>query len=153
MSVTMEDIKMLREETGAGVMDAKRALEESNGDMKKAKVWIEQKGLARAEKKAEEREAGMGIIFAYVHHNNLSGAMVELACETDFVARTDEFKQLAKDLAMQVTANNPENLEGFLAEEFIKDPSKKIEEVVKGVSGKVGEKIELKRFVRYEVGK
>jgi len=152
MAITMEQIKKLREETNAGVMDAKKALEESKGDMKKAKAWIEAKGLARAEKKSAERDAANGVVYSYVHHNYLSGALVELACETDFVARTDEFLVLAKDLAMQITANNPENVKGFLAEEFIKDPSRKIEEVIKGVSGKLGEKVELKRFVRYAVG-
>lgn len=151
MAVTMEEIKKLREETGAGVMDAKRALEESKGDVKKAKEWIAQKGLDRAEKKAD-REAGNGLVYAYVHHDNLTGAMVELACETDFVARTEEFSQLAKELAMQVVSNNPENVPGFLAENYNRDSSQTMEELIKGVSGKLGEKIELKRFVRYRVG-
>lgn len=152
MAVSMSQIKELREETGAGVMDAKRALEESGGDMKKAKVWIEKKGLARAEKKAAEREAGEGAIYAYVHHNGKVGAMVELGCETDFVARTEEFGALAKDVAMQVASTGTEEVERLLEEEFIRDSSRTIGEVVKGVSGKLGEKVEVKRVVRYGVG-
>lgn len=149
--IDMKMIKQLREETGAGVMDAKKALEESAGDLKKAKEWIIQKGVARAEKKAE-RETGAGIIFAYVHHTGTVGAMVELACETDFVARTDDFQTLAKELAMQVVSNNPENTAGFLAEDYNRQPSQTIEELIKTTSGKLGEKIELNRFVRYQMG-
>jgi len=152
MAVKMEEIKQLREETGAGVMDAKRALEESKGDLKKAKEWIAKKGLARAEKKSAERDAGEGIVFSYIHHDKRSGAMVEVACETDFVARTEDFEKLAKELAMQVTSTNPENIPGFLAEDYLRDPSQKIEDVIKATSGKLGEKIELKRFVRFKVG-
>ena len=151
MSASMKDIKKLREETGAGIMDAKKALEESDGDMKKAKEWITKKGLARAEKKAD-RDAGNGLIYSYIHHDGQSGALIELACETDFVARTDDFQALAKELAMQITSNNPENIPGFLAEDYIREPSQTIEELIKSRSGKLGEKIELKRFVRYKIG-
>lgn len=148
----MSDIKTLREETGAGVMDAKRALEESAGDMKKAKAWIMKKGLDRAEKKSAERDAGEGIVYAYIHHDHKSGALVELACETDFVARTEDFVHLAKELAMQVTSAVPADLAEFLAQDYIRDSSQTIEQLIKSVSGKVGEKVELKRFVRYKVG-
>lgn len=148
----MKTIKTLREETGAGVMDAKRALEESDGDLKKAKEWITKKGLARAEKKSAERDAVEGIIYSYIHHDKRSGALVELACETDFVARTDDFENLAKELAMQVTSTNPENIPGFMAEDYLRDPSMTVEELIKATSGKIGEKIELKRFTRYKVG-
>ena len=151
MAVTMADIKKLREETGAGVLDAKKALTESGGDMKKAKEWIAKKGLARAEKKAD-REAGNGIVYAYVHHNNMSGAMVELACETDFVAKTEDFVSLAKNLAMQVVSTNPKDVKAFLKDDYIREPGKTIDELIKAASGKLGEKIELKRFVRYIVG-
>jgi len=91
-------------------------------------------------------------VYAYVHHDGRSGAMIELACETDFVARTDDFEKLAKELAMQVTSANPKDAAGFLAQDYIRDSSKTIEELVKESSGKLGEKIELKRFVRYGVG-
>ncbi len=152
MKMDMKVLKELREETGAGVMEVKRALEESKGDVAKAKGWITKKGLARAEKKSAEREASRGGVYAYVHHDGRSGALVELACETDFVARTEEFGELAKELAMQVTSMNPENVEGFLAEDYLRDPSMKIGDLIKQLSGKLGEKIELKRFVRFRVG-
>ncbi len=151
MAVTMEDIKKLREETGAGVMDAKRALEESKGDIKKAKDWIAKKGLARAEKKAD-RETGNGLVYAYIHHDNQSGALVELNCETDFVARTEDFQTLAKELAMQVTSTDPKDVESFLKDDYIRDSSKTIDALIKEATGKLGENITLKRFVRFRVG-
>ena len=149
--ITMEDIKKLREETSAGVMDAKKALEESDGDMKKAKEWIVKKGISRADKKAD-RETGSGLVFAYIHHTGTSGAMVELACETDFVARTDDFQLLAKELAMQVTSSSPENVTDFLTQDYIRESDKTIQDLIKIYSGKLGEKIDLKRFVRYQLG-
>jgi elongation factor Ts len=151
MAVTMEDIKKLREETGAGVMDAKRALEDSKGDMKKAKEWIAKKGVSRAESKSD-RETASGVVFTYVHHDNQSGAIIELNCETDFVARTDDFTGLAKELAMQITSNDPENVEDFLTEAYNRDSKKTIDELIKVTSGKLGEKITLKRFLRYRLG-
>jgi len=151
MAVSMEDIKKLREETGAGVLDAKRALEESGGEMKKATEGIAKKGLARAEKKAD-REAGNGVVYAYVHHDNRSGALVELACETDFVARTEDFVNLAKEVAMQITSNAPKDVKECLKQAYNRDPKKTIDELIKGVSGKLGEKIELKAFSRMKVG-
>jgi len=151
MAATMDEIRKLREETGAGVMDAKKALEESKGDMKAAKAWIAKKGLDRAEKKAD-REASNGVVYAYVHHNSRSGALVELACETDFVARTDDFVGLAKEIAMQVTSNAPEKVGELLAAPYNRDPKKTMEQLIKETSGKLGEKIELKRFVRYGLG-
>ena len=150
--MTMDQIKKLREETGAGVMDAKKALEESGGDMKKAKAWIVKKGLDKAEKKAAERTAGEGIVYAYVHHDKKSGALLELGCETDFVARTDDFVNLAKEIAMQVTSLAAESVEELLKQAYIRDPKKTIDQVVKEVSGKMGEKIEVKRFARFRVG-
>ena len=147
----MNQIKKLREETGAGVMDAKKALEESKGDIKKAKAWITKKGLAKAEKKAS-RETGSGIIHTYVHHNALSGAMVELQCETDFVASNKEFVGLAKELAMQVSSMNPTNVKDFLKQEYIRNSKLTVEKLIKGVSGKLGENIQLRRFIRYSLG-
>jgi elongation factor Ts len=147
MAISMETIKQLREKTGAGVMDAKRALEVSAGDMKKAEAWILQKGLARAESKAD-RETNQGTVHAYIHHDGKSGALVTLTCETDFVARTDDFKMLAKELAMQVTSMNPENVDSFLKQEYIRDPKLTIAELIKKTAGKVGENVQLKAFVR-----
>jgi elongation factor Ts len=110
MSVTAADVKKLREMTGAGMMDCKKALVESNGDFDKAKEFLRKKGLAKADKKGF-RSAKEGIIYSYVHFNNKMGSMIELNCETDFVARTDEFKALAKDICMQIAAMKPEYLD------------------------------------------
>jgi elongation factor Ts len=148
---TAADIKALREETGAGMMDCKKALDESDGDMDKAREWVRQRGLAKAEKKAD-RETKEGYIAAYVHSTNKIAALVEILCETDFVARNPEFQEMARGVAMQVASMNPENLEELLAQDFIKDPSMTIEELVKGLSGKIGEKFVVNRFMRYEVG-
>lgn len=144
------DIKTLREETGAGMMDCKKALEESNGDMDKAREWVKQRGLAKAEKKAD-RETKEGYIASYVHTNNKVAALVEILCETDFVARNPEFQEMAKSVAMQVASMNPENVEELLAQDFIKGEGT-IEELVKSLSGKIGEKFVVNRFVRYAVG-
>ena len=148
---TAADIKALREETGAGMMDCKKALEESDGDMAKAREWVRQRGLAKAEKKAD-RETKEGYIASYVHTNNKVAALVEILCETDFVARNPEFQEMAKNVAMQVASMKPTNVDELLAQEFIKDPSVKIEELVKSLSGKIGEKFVVNRFVRYEIG-
>ncbi len=146
-----EDVKKLREETGAAIMDCKKALEESNGDMDKAREWVKQRGLAKAEKKAD-RETKEGYIASYVHSNNKVAALVEILCETDFVARNPEFQEMARGVAMQVASMNPASVEELLAQEFIKDPSLTIEQLVKGLSGKIGEKFVVQRFVRFEVG-
>jgi len=150
-SKILNTIKKLREETGAGVMAAKRALEETGGDMEKAKKIITEAGLAKAAKKSE-RATGEGIILAYVHYNNKSGALVELACETDFVARTEDFKTLAKELAMQVTSMDPLDVANFLSQPYIRDPQKTVKELIGEYVGKLGENIKLVRFVRYGLG-
>lgn len=149
--VGSDDIKSLRVETGAGIMECKKALEASNGDMAKAREWIFQHGLAKAEKKAD-RETSIGYIASYVHTNFQIAALVEVRCETDFVARNSDFQTMAKDVAMQVVATNPESVEALLAEECLKNPSITIENYVKSVSGKIGEKFVIQRFVRYQVG-
>lgn len=146
----MDTIKQLREKTGAGVMDAKKALEESNGDMDKATEWVRQRGLAKAAKKAD-RDAKEGVIASYVHMNKVA-ALVELSCETDFVARNEEFQHLGREVAMQVASMSPENVKELMAMQYNRDPKKTIEELVKELSGKIGEKMEVKRFVRYQVG-
>ncbi len=151
MIITMDLIKKLREKTGAGVMEAKKALEESRGDMKKAEEWVVKKGVMKAEKKAA-RKTGEGVIFAYIHHNGKSGAMVEVACETDFVARTEEFKNLAKELAMQVTSMNPKNVAELLEQEYIREPEKKVKDLITQMVAKTGENIRLVRCVRMELG-
>ncbi|NCS97760.1 MAG: translation elongation factor Ts [Candidatus Pacebacteria bacterium] len=151
MSYSVSDVKKLREETGAGMMDCKKALDSSNGDYEAAKEIVRQKGLARAEKKAD-RETKEGYISSYVHATGKTASMVELLCETDFVARNDEFQAMAKGLAMQVVAMSPETVEELLSQDYIKDPSMTVEEVVKGLSGKIGEKFVVNRFVKYVVG-
>ena len=103
--ITPEDVKRLREQTGAGVMDCKRALEESGGDLEKATHWLREKGLSTAAKKAD-RQVREGVISSYIHHGERLGALLELNCETDFVARTDEFQRLARDLAMAVAGHD-----------------------------------------------
>jgi len=147
----MKEIKVLREETGAGVMDAKKALESAKGDMKKARALIAEKGVMKAAKKAD-RETAEGGVFAYVHHDGKSAALVELNCETDFVARNDDFKKLASELAMQVVSMNPKDLDEFLNQDYIRDPSKKIKDLITDAVGKIGENISFKRFVRFQVG-
>ena len=151
MSYTPDDVKRLREESGAGIMDCKKALEEAKGDYKKALEVVREKGMARAEKKSD-RETKEGYVATYVHSNNKTAAMVEILCETDFVARNSDFQAMAKDVAMQVTAMKPADVEELLAQEFIKDPSLTIDQLVKGVSGKIGERFVVSRFVRYSVG-
>lgn len=148
---TTEDVKRLREESGAGMMDCKKALDEANGDYKKAMEIVRERGMLRAEKKAD-RETKEGYIGMYVHFTNKIGAMVELLCETDFVARNEEFQTLAKNIAMQIASTKPENIEALLSEEYLREPSKTIADLVKELSGKIGEKFVVSRFVRYEVG-
>ncbi len=151
MSYTSDDVKKLREETGAGIMDCKKALQQADGNYEKAKAIVRETGMARAEKKAD-RETKEGYIASYVHATGKTAAMVEVLCETDFVARNDELRSMAKDLAMQVVAMQPADVAELLAQEFIKNPSQTIEQVVKSLSGKIGEKFEVKRIVRMAVG-
>ena len=150
-------IKELRELTGAGIMDCKQALEETKGNINEAAEILRKKGIASAAKRAS-RTAGQGVIESYIHSGNKIGAMIEINCETDFVARTEEFKGLAHDIAMQIAAMNPDNetednsLDSLLSQEFIKDPSKTIGELVTEVTAKTGEHIEVKRFIRFAIG-
>jgi len=147
----MDQIKQLRELTGAGIMDAKRALEEANGDMKKAQEIIAEKGLAKAEKKSD-RSTTAGRIYSYIHATGKVGAMVEIACETDFVADNADFVTLCKEVAMQVASMNPENVETLMAMDYIRDGSKKIEDLVKALIAKTGENMKVVRFSRFELG-
>lgn len=151
MAISAQDIKTLREKTGAAIMDCKKALEEAKGDMKKAEALVKERGLAKAEKKAD-RETKEGYIGSYIHTTGKIGVMVEMLCETDFVARNEEFKELVKEIAMQISATKPESVEALLEEENIRDASVTIEEMIKQLSGKIGEKFVINRFVRYEVG-
>ena len=165
--VTVDDVRRLREATGAGVMDAKRALEEAGGDFDKARTLLRERGVSAAAKRAE-RATGQGVVEAYIHGAGRIGALVELNCETDFVARTDAFRALARDLAMQVAAMDPLALRpedvpadavgdraqhALLTQAFIKDGSRSIEELIRDAIAQTGENIRVARFARFELGR
>ena len=162
MAVSIDQIKALREETGAGVMDCRTALEETRGDMDAAREILREKGLSTAAKRAD-RATGQGLIESYIHGGRI-GVLVDLRCETDFVARTEPFKDLAHDIAMQVASMQPaavsaDQLDGedaeataLLDQPFIRDAGQTIADRINDVIASVGEKIEVARFVRYEVG-
>ncbi len=162
---SLDQIKELRERTGAGVMDCKRALEAANGDLTRAEQLLAEQGIATAAKKAH-RVTAQGVIESYVHAGRI-GAIVEVNCETDFVARTDDFKTLAREIAMQVVGANPlvvseqdlpEDETGdkeqlvLLLQPYIRDPSKNVRQLVNEVIGKTGENIQVRRFARFEIG-
>jgi elongation factor Ts len=183
VQITTQMVKDLREQTGAGIMDCRRALEESGGDVKKATQILQQQGLERAGKKAG-RSTSQGLVWAYIHGGQAGqsggriGALVEVNCETDFVARTDDFRDLARDLAMQVAASAPQYVSedqipedvlrkgveeagdrkrfiehaALLSQPFIKEPGRTIEDLIKERIGKLGENIVVRRFARFELG-
>jgi elongation factor Ts len=151
MASGKDDVKRLREETGAGVMDCKRALDEAKGDFGKAKTLIKERGLAKAKEKAD-RDAREGLVEAYVHAGGRIGAMVELSSETDFVARNPDFKELAREIAMQVAAMDPKDVDQLLGQPYIRDASKTIGELVTGIASTTGENVRVKRFKRFELG-
>ncbi len=195
--ISADMVKALRDETGAGMMDCKRALQDADGDIAKAKEILQKKGLASVEKRAG-RAANQGLVDSYIHFNNTVGVLVEVNCETDFVANTDEFRALVKDIALHIASpaapkyltrddvpgeeldrrkglyeaqaqetGKPDNviekivqgkLEAFLKESvlldqpFVKDDSKTIQQLLDETSAKTGEKMAVKRFVRYKLG-
>lgn len=196
MAVSADIVKQLREQTGAGIMDCKAALTESGGDLEKAVEWLRKKGAASAQKKVG-RATNEGVIEAYIHPGSRLGVLIEVNCETDFVAKTEDFKTLARDLAMQVAAASPrvvkredmpqeviekemeiyrtqaanENkpaavqdriaqgkLDKFyqeavlLEQNFIKDPTRTVTQVITEVIAKLGENITVRRFVRFHLG-
>lgn len=164
--VSVDAIKALREETGAGVMDCKRALEAAEGDVARAQDILRQEGIASAAKKSS-RTTNDGVVESYIHSGGRIGVLVEVNCETDFVARTPEFRELAHNLAMQVAAMDPRHVdqadlpEGaevnpqedcLLQQAFIRDPSKTIDDLLKETVGKLGENIRVRRFTRFALG-
>jgi elongation factor Ts len=166
LEIPVAKIKELREQCGAGVMDCRNALLEAEGDTEKAIQILKQKGYLQAQKKAK-RSATQGIIEAYIHTDGRIGAMVEVNCETDFAARTDAFKELAHNLAMQVAAMLPQfisiddaplgdTIEAeaacLLHQPYIKDPSKTVQDIITETIAKVGENIKVSRFARFELG-
>ncbi|MDP2638540.1 MAG: translation elongation factor Ts [Candidatus Levybacteria bacterium] len=144
-------LKRLRSETLAGIADCRKALEETKGDYKKAVEWIRAKGLEKAAKKSD-RETSQGLIESYIHQNGRVGALVEVLCETDFVARTDVFKNLVHEICMQAAAMNPKDVKALLAQDYIRDGSKKVEDLVKEAIAKLGENIVIKKLQRFEIG-
>jgi elongation factor Ts len=150
MAIDIELIKKIREETSASVSDCKKALEESDGDYKKALDWLKKKGIERAEKKAE-RATSQGLVESYVHANGKIGVIVTLLCETDFVARTSDFKSLAHEIAMQISAMDPKDVKTLLAQEYIRDSKLTIEDLIKQTIGKLGENIQVREFQRLEL--
>jgi elongation factor Ts len=166
MKIPVEVVKELRSRTNAGIGDCNKALLEVGGDIEKAIQFLKERGTAIAEKK-KDLVATEGVIEAYIHHTKRIGALVELNCETDFVARTHEFKELAHDLAMQIAATSPQFLTSeeippeaetdpqtvcLLSQPFIREPEKTVEEVVRETIAKVGENIKVRRFARFELG-
>ena len=195
-SIKAKDVAELRKRTGAGMMECKKALEENAGDFEKATDWLRARGIAKSEKRAE-KAASEGLIESYIHHNGKVGVLVELNCETDFVARTDDFRTLAKEVAMHVAFANPlavaaedidpavvereraiyleqvaqegkpeavraRIVEGklkkfysesvLLEQPWVKDDKQTVGDLVKAASGKLGEKVVVKRFVRLQLG-
>lgn len=164
MKIPAARIKELRDQTGAGIMDCRNALIEAEGDMRKALQILEQRNLLRAQKKAG-RSTTQGLIEAYIHAGGRIGAIIELNCESDFVARTDEFKELAHHLAMQIAAQDPKFVsreevpEGeieseacLLLQPYIKNPNKTVQDIIAETMAKVGENIKVSRFARFELG-
>ncbi|HEX5395319.1 MAG TPA: translation elongation factor Ts [Candidatus Saccharimonadales bacterium] len=149
-NIDIDTIKRLRELTGVGITDAKNALLDANGDFDKALEAMRAKGLTKAEKRAE-REARAGLVGTYNHDGRI-GVAVEVNCETDFVAKTDEFKELVKDMCLHVCSMNPTDTDELLKQPFVKDPSVEIEEYVKQHIAKLGENIVIRRFSRLELG-
>lgn len=167
MPVSPAAVKELRELTGAGILDCKSALEEAGGDFGKAKDILRKKGIAMAAKKAE-RATAEGLVQTYVHHDGRLGALVEINCETDFVARTEDFSKLAQAIALQIAATNPtyvasedipKGTEGdakdlcLLLQPFVRDESMTVADMVKETIRKTGENIRIRRFARFELGR
>jgi elongation factor Ts len=165
--ISVAAVKELRELTGAGMLDCKTALEHVNGDLEKAKDILRKKGHAAAAKRAE-RVTAQGLVQAYLHHDSRLGALVELNCESDFVTRTDDFRRLAQDIALQVAATNPRYLspddipdgtEGdpmelcLLLQPFVRDESVSIQDMITEAISKTGENIRVRRFARFELGR
>lgn len=150
MNITPDMIKALREETGISVMQCKKALEESNGDMEQAREALKVIAAAQAEKKSD-RELGSGIVATYIHNNKKMGVLLAMNCETDFVAANESFVEASNHIAMHIGAMDPEDLTSLLAQPFLMNPDLTIQQVIEGLVQKTGERVEIKSFVRYTV--
>ena len=166
MAISASDVKELRERSGAGMLECKKALEDAGGDLAKAMEALKKKGHEIAEKRGE-RETAEGAIHAYIHHNQRVGALVEVNCESDFVARTEDFKELVKAIAFQVAGRNPKYLSKedmpkgseedarevvLLEQAYLKDDSMTVGELIRDTIAKTGENIKIRRFARFELG-
>jgi len=147
--ITLQELKELRRRTAAGVLECRQALESAGGDMDRAEATLREKARREAEKRAE-RATGEGLVVSYIHHNGRMGALVEVSCETDFVARTEDFRELARLLAEQVAGAAPASPQALLEQPWIREPGRKIGEIVKETSGVLGEAVRVRRFARFE---
>lgn len=150
MQIDIKLIKKLRDQTSASVADCRHALEETNADLSKAAKWLKDQASEKAKKKAD-RETGQGLVESYTHQNGKVGATVVILCETDFVARTDDFKKLAHEVAMQVAAMDPKDVETLLKQEYIRDGSITISDLVKQTIATLGENIVVKEIKRFQI--
>ena len=147
--ISVDDIKKLRELTGAGIADCREALEEAKGDLKKAQEILKKKGIEKAEKKSD-RETQQGRVFSYVHGGKI-GVLVSLLCETDFVAKTEEFQNLGKEICLQIASMNPKDVKELETQEYIRDPKVTISDMIKTAIGKLGENIKVDEFRRIKI--
>ncbi|MCA9351875.1 elongation factor Ts [Patescibacteria group bacterium] len=150
MEISVEQIKALREETGVSIGKCKEALTEASGDMEKARELLRDISAKAAAKKAD-RELGAGVVASYIHSNNTIGVLIKLACETDYVAKNDDFMTLANDIAMHIAAMGTESIEELLEQPFVKNPDVTIMKLIEEATLKIGERIEVAEFVRYTV--
>lgn len=148
--ITAEQIKRIREKTGYSIIECKNALEETDGNKEKALKILEKKGKEKADRKSE-RATKQGLVEAYVHTNGKIGVILEINCETDFVARNEKFKELAHDISMHIAAMNTQDLEELLSQPFIKDESKTIKDLITDAIAKLGENIKIGKFFRLEI--
>ena len=148
--ISAQQIKELREKTGAGVSDVKKALEEAGGDMGKARAVIERRLGVSATKRAG-RETHAGVVETYIHANGKIGVLIHLSCETDFVARNPEFRALAHDIALHIAAMEPSDIPALQVQPFIKDLGKTVGDVTNEAIGRFGENIKIERFTRYDI--
>lgn len=146
----INQLKKLRSETEVSLMECKKALEEADGDLEKAKEILRKKGLEFAKAK-KERRVGEGIIEAYIHANKKMGALLELRCETDFVARSQDFQRLAHELCLHIAGMSPADIDSLLEQSFVKDPAKTVRDLIDEYIAKLGENITVERFIRYEI--
>ena len=151
MKITIDRIKKIRELTGYGIMDCRKALEEAAGDEKKDVELLNIWGIEKSAKK-KNRETKAGLIQSYIHGEGKIGVLIKLLCETDFVARTDDFKNLAHELCLQISSMNPKDIKELLKQEYIRDTGLTIGDMIKQTIGKLGENITVSRFVRMQLG-